>query len=491
MTSFDLSGQGLTLLEQRLEQELSLLNLPPKPWMPELQVEGQALHSVVIVGGGMAGLCAAAALRHQGVSSLILDQAPAGLEGPWATTARMETLRSPKELTGPALGIPSLTFRAWFTAQFGNEPWQQLDKIPRLQWAEYLQWFGKVTQAQVLSRKRVESVTPTGLGHVELRVRDLDTREEEIMLARRVVLATGRDGLGGPWAPEWAEGLPREHWMHSADHWDDSVFAGKRVVVIGVGASAMDSAATALENGAARVNLLARRTEIPRINKSKGSVSPGMTHGYWKLPDEWKWRIRHYINDQQVPPPQGSTLRVSRHPNAYFHTSTWVESTSINADGSVRLHTNQGPLDTDYVVFSTGFRIDLARRPEFAGFAHAIRIWGERYSPAEGDADIELHDSPDLGPAFEFQAKPGVEFPGLERVHCFCYPSTLSHGTVAGDIPQISDGADRLARNLCALFLEEDMAYHFDTLKAYADPELTGDEWRETAISDVPVTQAG
>lgn len=485
MTSFDLSCQGLERLEERLHQELSLLNLPPKPWMPDIRRDGAPLHPVVIVGGGMAGLCAAAALRLQGVSALVLDQAPAGLEGPWATTARMETLRSPKELTGPALGIPSLTFRAWFTAQFGNDAWQALDKIPRLQWAEYLRWYRDVTGANVLNRRRVQSVTPTGMGHVTLQVRDLDTGTEETLLARRVVLATGRDGLGGPWVPDWAHELPRERWMHSADYWDDRIFEGKRVVVIGVGASAMDSAATALENGAARVHLLARRTQIPRINKSKGSVSPGMTHGFWQLPDEWRWRIRHYINAQQVPPPQGSTLRVSRHENAYFHTATQVESARLNADGSLRLHTNQGPLDTDYVIFSTGFRIDLAQRPEFASFAHAIRTWGERYAPPPDEADQELYDSPDLGPAFEFQPKHGVTLPGLDRVHCFCYPSTLSHGTVAGDIPQISDGAERLARNLCALFLEEDMAWHFETLQAYAEPELTGEEWRETPVSAV------
>lgn len=483
MTSFDLSGQGLERLEQRLRQELSLLNLPARHWIPEIAHRGEPLLPVAIIGGGMAGLCAAAALRLQGVPSLILDEAPAGLEGPWATTARMETLRSPKELTGPALGVPSLTFRAWFTARFGDARWAALDKIPRLQWAEYLRWYGKVTNAEVLNHRRVESVTPTDEGYVRLQVRDLQHDRQEIRLARRVVLATGRDGLGGPWVPEWASTLPRERWMHSAEQWNDGIFVDKRVVVIGVGASAMDSAATALESGASRVHVLARRTDIPRINKSKGSNSPGMTHGFWKLPDDWKWRVRHYINAQQVPPPKGSTLRVSRHSNAYLHTGTQVEKTSINADGSVRLLTNRGAVDTDLVIFSTGFRIDLKQRQEFADFADAIRTWGDRHGPDTGHDDMELRDSPDLGPAFEFQPRAGMACPGLERIHCFCYPSTLSHGTVAGDIPQISDGAQRLARNLCALFLEEDIPHHFNALQAYAEPELDGDEWRETPLS--------
>ena len=249
MTSFDLARQGLERLEQRLRQELSVLNLPSKNWMPDLEFDGQPLVPVVIIGAGMAGLCAAAAMRFQGIHSVLLDQAPAGQEGPWATTARMETLRSPKELTGPALGIPSLTFRAWFTAQFGDEQWEALDKIDRLQWFEYLQWYGKVTDANVRNRQQVQHIQPTGDGHVRLTVLDMESDREYELLARRAVLATGRDGLGGPWVPEWAATLPQDRWMHSADFWDESIFSSKRVVVIGAGASAMDSAATA-RNGA-------------------------------------------------------------------------------------------------------------------------------------------------------------------------------------------------------------------------------------------------
>jgi len=245
----------------------------------------------------------------------------------------------------------------------------------------------------------------------------------------------------------------------------------------------MDSAATALENGAKAVHLFARRARIPRVNKGKGAGSPGMTHGFWKLPDDWKWQIRHYINSQQVPPPKGSTLRVSRFPNAYFHTHVWVETTRINGDGSIRLVTNQGEIDTDLVIFSTGFRINLDQRPEFAAFAPAIRRWGDRYQPPAGQEDVELFDSPDLGESFEFQPRQGHSCPGLDRIHCFCYPASLSHGTVAGDIPQISDGALRLARALCAAFLQEDIDVHYERLQAYSDPELDGDEWTEVPLT--------
>ncbi len=482
MQSSQTTPTGLQQLEERLRTELSYLNLPAGVWVAERRIGEQPLLPVAIIGGGMAGICVATALLHSGIPAVVYDQAPDKLEGPWLTSARMETLRSPKELTGPALGIPSLTFRAWFTAQFGEQAWAKLDKIPRPQWAEYLHWMKRVTGVTVQNRMRVEHVQPTADGFARLTLKNLDSEEVSQVLARRVILATGRDGLGGAWMPDWAQEVPADRRFHSSDLWDDKGFKGKRVVVIGAGASAMDCAATALENGATAVHLLARRAQIPRVNKSKGAGSPGMAHGFWKLPDEWKWRIRNYINKAQVPPPKGSTLRVSKFPNAYFHTHVWVESVSINPDGSVRLITNQGPLETDIVIFSTGFRINLEQRPEFSAFSASIRRWGDRYQPSSDEADIELFDSPDLGEAFEFQPRDGHTLPGLERIHCFCYPATLSHGTVAGDIPQISDGAQRLARALCASFLHEDIEEHFSQLQAYSEPELDGDEWVEVPL---------
>src|SRR5699024_11707734 len=146
---------GLAALEQRLAQDLAYLNLPAEPWVPASTFEGQPLLDVAVVGAGMAGLAAAAALRNHGIRVRVYDRADPGFEGPWATTARMETLRSPKWLTGPALGLPSLTFRAWYEAQFGMQAWTELDKIPRLQWMDYLRWYRRDMQVEVHNRHRV------------------------------------------------------------------------------------------------------------------------------------------------------------------------------------------------------------------------------------------------------------------------------------------------------------------------------------------------
>ena len=467
---------GLPALEARLREDLQWLDLPAQPWVKPRHQEGQLLLEVAVIGGGMAGLALATELRHLGVKAVVFDQSEEGFEGPWATTARMQTLRSPKQLSGPALGLPALTFRAWFEAQFGLAAWEQLDKIPRLQWAEYLRWYRHVLRLDVRNRHRVTRVQPRADGRVELSI-DADGQALNVS-ARHVVLATGRDGLGGPWVPAVAEALPREYWAHSADGLQDHWFVGKRVAVIGGGASAMDAAGTALEAGARSVDVLVRRKDLPRINKGKGAGSPGMTHGYWRLPDDWKWSIRHYLNLQQVPPPQGSTLRVSRHANARFLLGSPVESVAVQADGSLLLQTPTAHLHYDFLVFATGFRSNWALRPEFSPFAPHIKLWSDRYSAPAGQEDHELSQLPDLGPLFEFLERVPGTCPGLDRVHCFSYPAALTYGGVSGDIPAISEGAKRMAQGLAGQLFNDDIELHFEAMQAYAEPELQGDEWQ-------------
>lgn len=467
---------GLAALEQRLAQDLAWLELPAQPWVPRATIDGTELLDVAIVGAGMAGLAAATSLNHLGMRAQVFDSAPQGYEGPWATTARMETLRSPKQLTGPALGLPALTFRAWFEAQFGTSAWEALDKIPRLQWMDYLRWYRRVMKVDVHNEHQVLDIIPRP-SHVELRMQA--PAGARTVLARRVVLATGRAGLGGAYLPDFIANVPRQYWAHSSDELDYSTLRGLRVGVVGAGASAMDSAGTALENGAASVDMLIRRPDFPRVNKSKGAGHPGFTHGFMNLPDEWRWRLRRYINVQQVPPPRASVLRVSSHEQARFHFSSPILEVQ-EAQGCINVRTPSRTYELDFLILSTGFAIDWHSRPEYATIAPHVRTWSDSRGPA-GEIDQELLDSPDLGPAFEMQEKVPGELPGLSRVHCFCYPATLTHGTVSGDIPAISDGAKRLGQGIASLLFVENIETHFEQLQAYDDPEVFGDEWTPAA----------
>jgi len=468
---------GLAALEERLRQDLAWLELPAKPWVPRRVVDGQGVVDVVIIGAGMAGLVASAMLRRIGVDNqLVLDRAPAGHEGPWVTFARMRTLRSPKELTGPAMGLPALTFRAFYEAQYGRAAWQALDRAPRTMWMDYLIWYRKVLNLPVRNEVTVERIGARPDELLALEVREGNRSRQ--LLARHVVLATGRDGLGGLSVPSLAQGLDRSFWAHSADAIDFAHLRGKRVAVVGAGASAMDNAAAALEAGAGRLDLFIRRADIPRVNKFTGIGSQGVVHGFAGLPDDWKWRFLDHTLKAQTPPPRQSVLRVSAYKHAHFHVASPINDLVVDGDHLV-VTTPKGRYETDFIIFGTGFQVDFALRPELTEFAPYIRLWRDRFAVPAGMDNSELENSPDLGDSFEFLEKTPGACPVLSRLHCFNYPATLSHGKLSGDIPAISEGADRLGRGIARRLFVDDRETHFANLKAFATPEIVGDEWTD------------
>ncbi|MDD9913857.1 MAG: NAD(P)/FAD-dependent oxidoreductase [Rhodospirillaceae bacterium] len=470
---------GLDRLNARVREDLSYLTLPAKSWVPRQTHKGQAVRDVVIIGAGMCGLAALAQLQLAGIdNSVAYDHAPQGLEGPWITFARMKSLRSPKTLTGPALGLPALTFRAWFTAQFGADEWDRLGKIPKEQWMEYLVWYRRILDLPIENGVRLLDIEAAAEDLVALRLEDkAGTRTE---FARHLVLATGRSGLGGAYVPDFLDGLDPTLWAHGADDIDFAALKGKDVAVIGAGATAMDNAGTALEHGAASLSMLIRRKEMPQINKMTGIGSPGVVHGIRYLPDEWKWKFYDYVAKAQTPPPRSSTLRVSRHPNARFYLDCAVAG--VRAAGSrVIVETSQVPFEVDFVIAATGFRNDFFDRAEFASIASHIKVWGDGvYTPEMGTAHRFLVDSPYLGESFEFLEKEPGACPLLSRIHCFNDAAMLSHGKLSGDIPAVSAGADRLMRGIAASLFNADREEQFKALQNFATPELEGDEWTDS-----------
>lgn len=483
MSNLSAFPDGIDALEARLRQDLDWLELPAKPWVPVRTVEGKEVIDVVVIGGGMAGLVASGMLKRLGVANhVVLDRASAGHEGPWVTFARMRTLRSPKQLTGPAMGLPALTFRAYYEALHGREAWVALDRAPRETWMEYLTWYRRVLELPVRNRVSVNEVIPRDDGMLDVSCSE-DGRKQTI-IARHVVLATGRDGLGGPFVPDIADNIARRFWAHTADAIDFSALAGKRVGVIGAGASAMDNAATALEAGAARLDMFVRRKELPRINKFTGIGSQGVVHGFAGLPDEWKWRFLDYAMGQQTPPPRPSVLRVSSFEQAHLHLESPITGLK-QEDGEIVVTTPKGGYRVDFLIFGTGFKVDLTERPELAAFEPHIRLWRDRFPTPPGMSNAELEGSPDLGDAFEFLEKVPGACPALAKIHCFNFPATLSHGKLTGDIPAISEGADRLARGIVRSLFVADREKHFENLQAFDTPELLGDEWSD-AETEVP-----
>jgi len=461
---------GLAALEARLHDDLLLLNLPARPWVPEGEPDRL---DVLVVGAGLNGLTAAAAAKLLGLHRMvILDRAVAGREGPWVTSARMRTLRTSKEVAGPALGLPSLTFRAWFEAQHGRAAWAAMERIPRPMWMDYMVWYRRVLDLPVRNGVEVTRISPQGDAPVLV-----ETAAHGRFRARRVILASGIDGLGGPSVPPAVARLDRRFWAHSSDIIDIAALRGRRVGVVGAGASAMDSAAGALEAGAASVDLLIRRAEMPRTDKFTGSASKGMTLGFLDLPPADKWRFFRIANAVQLPAPRQSVLRVSRHANARFRFASPILGAEEDR-GALRVVTPRGALRLDFLILATGFAIAPETRAELAGIAPHIRTWADSYAPPPGEEDAGLAASPDLGPGFEFQQRAPGGCPGLERIHCFTFPAVLTHGKLTSGIPSVSDGARRMAEAIARSLFVEDRAAFLAAFEAYGRPELLGDEWR-------------
>ena len=480
-TSDHLSGAGLAALEARVQKDLVDLCRPPANWVPSRMKNGEPVVDVIIVGGGMCGMLIWFALQSAGMRNLrIIDRNPEGVEGPWVTYARMETLRSPKHLTGPAYGMGALTFRAWFEAQFGDDDWAELDKIPRTMWMAYLRWYRNILGVPVENNVEVRRIRPED-DLLRLELCGEDATETEIF-ARKLIMATGREGTGHPNIPTFMDGVPRTRFAHSSDDIDFSLLQNKRVVVIGVGASAVENAAEAAEAGAAEVRMLARREKMPTINKMMGIGSFGFSAGYAALPDEWRWRFMQYSFATQTPAPHGSTRRASRQECVSFHFGAPVIDVRPDGDALKIEIAGDRSLATDFVILGTGFTTDPLARTEFGETAAEIQLWKDVYTPPSDEQNPDLARFPYLNPDFTFREKTPDAAPWLSNVYCFNYGATASLGKVSGDIPGISEGAAWLTRDLAATLYREDIETHWQRLRDYAKPELQGDEWSESPL---------
>ena len=187
---------------------------------------------------------------------------------------------------------------------------------------------------------------------------------------------------------------------------DYAMLADKRVGA-GAGASAMDSAATALEAGAASVDLLIRRDDI-RASTGQGRRQP--------RPDPWppeparRLEVEDPPLHQRRPGAAAGSTRVSRHPNARFNLGCGVQDLAL-IDDEIRVTTPKGEfaLDPD-LLDGLSHRLDRA-----AGVRRAARMraWGDRYTPPPAE-DQELHDSPTWAPPRAAGKSPGA-CPGLDR----------------------------------------------------------------------------
>ena len=459
-----------------------------RDWIPREPLSDEL--DVLVIGGGQAGLGTAFALGRQRIDRvLVVDDGPADRVGCWDRYARMHTLRSPKHMRGIEFDVPSLHIRRWFEAVYGEQAWEAIDLVPRLDWNDYLRWYRETTGIEVRHHTRVTAVhrptTPDGAFTVDLTEAD-GTRSS--LTTRRIVFALGLAGGGGKRVPNMIRALPRERWFHTEDPIDFEALRGRRVAVLGGGASGFDNAATALDHGAARAEVFMRRASVPDSNPLRWMEFPGMQERFYDLEDKDKWDFNLLSGGLPQPPTQHTVWRCFAHPDFALRTGCgWDAVTEVDtAEGGreLAIDTPAGRFHADVVIAATGYEVDLRRRPELAEFVDDIALWADVHDFA---ADHPAGLSPYLGPGFEFTPRRPAATPWITRLHHFSTGARTSMGVTGNQLSGIYGGIGRIAGAVATSITRENWArlatdfadFEFREVHSIG-PHRPGDGWYPT-----------
>jgi cation diffusion facilitator CzcD-associated flavoprotein CzcO len=463
-------SDALTELEADVRADLARIAHPGAAWLePKVGPDGKPALDVLIVGAGQSGIAIGFGLMRSRVNNiLLLDKAEEGKEGPWLTYARMPTLRSPKDYTGPDLDIPSLTYQSWHESRFGKESWQTLKLILREHWAEYLLWLRRTVGLPVRNGCALLEISRGPVGLLAARVKRANV--VETLYARKIVLATGQEGMGDWIIPELLRHLPSSSVATVADDIDFESLRGKRVAVIGAGASAFDNAATALETGASEVHLLCRRAQIQVIQPYRWLTFRGFLRHLSDLDDAWRWRFMRKVLEMREGFPQPTYDRCARHANFTLHEGAPVEA-ARQADKGVELQTPRGAIAADFVICGTGIDMNFAGRSELAKFAGNIATWADRYQPPENERNARLGRFPYLADDYAFTEREPGETPWISDIHLFAIASTMSFGASGSSINAMTTAVPKLVHGLTRGLFRADVERHWASLSAYDVPQ--------------------
>lgn len=462
--------------DQAVSRALRLHAARPDNWVPE---RSGIDHDVVVVGGGQSGAAIAFALRCAGIArTSVIDAADEGKEGVWLTTARMNSLRSPKLLPGPELGIPELGFQAWYEARHGEAAFAGLAFIPRLDWAAYLRWYRAATGVSVRFQTRLEGIDPVD-GSLRLRLAIGGRRVEET--CRKLVLATGFAGSGAANMPAFiSSSLPDHLYAHAEEPIDFGPLRGRRIAIFGAASAAFDAAAVALESGAASVHLFCRHDDIERYSLMRMLYYPGSVEHFRELPDRDRWRIMSVLCRRAQGPVPDTVRRVRKF--EAFHLHLGARDPALSVDGNairLKLAGRDSGLRFDYVIAGTGYSVDLAARPELASLVERIALWRDRYRPEPGEGNAELSRCPYLSPGFAFTEKEPGTAAFLRNIHFFSAGAMLGNGRNPGEVSGMRHGIPQLVSAIGRDLFLDDAGAHVARILATPQPILDDAEYKD------------
>jgi cation diffusion facilitator CzcD-associated flavoprotein CzcO len=321
---------------------------------------------VAIVGAGPYGLSAVAHLRKlKGLEVRVFgepmsfwdDNMPVGmfLRSNWTATH----IADPNGL---------LTLEAYQAAS-GH---QFSTPVPLDQFIQYGRWFQCQAVPDVDRRKvtRVEAA-PTGFR--------LHVAGGESFGSRCVVIAAGI-GSFAKRPPEF-DGLPASLATHTSEHHDFQKFAGKRVLVVGGGQSALESGAL-LHEARAEVEIVAK---APQIHWLQGWASKTLHHRLGRFTKKLLYaptdvgpagisqllarpdlvrRLPRVLQDklrERATRPAGARWLVDRLKDVPIRLgSSIVSSAVVGEQVKVRLH-DGSERRVDHILLGTGYRVDISK----------------------------------------------------------------------------------------------------------------------------------
>lgn len=459
------AAERLRALAVQARADIQLLEFPKRPAPYERRSD---ILDVAIIGAGQTGLCVGFGLQRYGISSfMLLDRQPRGFQGPWRTFARNHLLRTKKDSTGGLdWGIPSLHFVRWSEARYGAKYYESIQKIPRVVWADYLDWYS----ATVDLPTQFEVVVSRIEWNAERRVYELDTTGGPVS-AEFVVLCTGIESAGRHRIPSVIEGsLPSHAYAHTLTEIPYRNIQSRDVVVIGGGASAFDWANVALAQGAKSVDMMIRREILPQAHRvCWGSRWIGYHRHFIDLPDEMKWAYSLADLELGVPPPRDTYYESIRDPRFHIFGNAGIERLSYSDNKIVGMY-GSAEFRHDFMICGTGSNNSIFAQAELQPLLPFIKVWKDVYSPQDGGTHPELELSPYLGRALQFTPKdPNQDH--LKRVYYLC--SGVAH--LSGfrcNLSAIQFAAQRVCHDISRqLFVE-----HRDEVKAAFD---AFDIWEE------------
>ncbi|WP_330266189.1 NAD(P)/FAD-dependent oxidoreductase [Streptomyces griseorubiginosus] len=192
---------------------------------------------VYVIGGGPAGLSVAYALRARGIRSVVLEKSE-HVGASWRRHYDRLHLHTTRRLSAlPGLAMPR---------RFGR--WVARDDVVR-----YLEKYAEYHELETVTGVEVSRVerTPDGTGWL------LHATGGRELTGAAVVVATGWNHT--PLLPDWpGREAYKGEFRHAGEYRNPEPYAGRDVLVVGVGNTGAEIAVDLVEGGAARVRLSVR-----------------------------------------------------------------------------------------------------------------------------------------------------------------------------------------------------------------------------------------